>query len=193
MTERMKVNGARSQQGQTPAIKPTMSATQVGSKSSGSRCLPAACHPHLYSCKLMSMPCTITMPSQSSSWNALPKEMMMSVIDYLDIIHVQSLSRVDQQTYHVCVPTLFRVCPHFILPTSFYTFPCRLSNWGATKFSKGFSKTSQDNIIPILKIYSCVPRTPTQPIVVHSYLVFGQTRSSTSCPPPHVSKNWPFK
>lgn len=55
-----------------------------------------------------------------SSWHALPSEMKLSIIDYLDSDNVVSLSKVDQQTYHACVPALFKVCSQFDINLIFF-------------------------------------------------------------------------
>jgi len=45
----------------------------------------------------------------SASWHALPNEMKLAVIDFLDEDDVKMLSTVDQRTYRVCIPARFRV------------------------------------------------------------------------------------
>ena len=49
------------------------------------------------------------------SWHALPNEMQLAVIDFLDEDDVGKLSMVDQKTYRVCIPARFRVCLHVIV------------------------------------------------------------------------------
>jgi hypothetical protein len=127
-----------------------------------------------------------------SSWHALPSEMKLSIIDYLDSDNVVALSKVDQRTYHACVPALFKVCSQFdnnVLKSYLFYRP---SDWGAMNLSNNFSKTSLDTTILILKIFSCAQKT-NQPTAVRSYLVFGQTRSSPFYRLLHVSEGWSSK
>ncbi|KDR76484.1 hypothetical protein GALMADRAFT_120652 [Galerina marginata CBS 339.88] len=44
----------------------------------------------------------------SYSWNTLPNEMKLAIIDLLDEGDVKSLSKVDQRTYQACVPAQFK-------------------------------------------------------------------------------------
>ena len=46
-----------------------------------------------------------------ASWQALPNEMMLAVIDILDHEDIENLSKVDQRTYQACVPARFKVRP----------------------------------------------------------------------------------
>lgn len=47
----------------------------------------------------------------NSPWSSLPTEMKLAVVDILDIDDVKVLSKVDQGSYALCVPAIFRVSP----------------------------------------------------------------------------------
>ena len=54
----------------------------------------------------MSIPATSLSAFQ---WHALPNEMKLAIVDNLDSIDVNTLSRVDHRTYEICVPRTFKV------------------------------------------------------------------------------------
>lgn len=45
----------------------------------------------------------------STSWNILPTEMKLAVIENLELDDVKAFSQVDQSSYAACVPSIFKV------------------------------------------------------------------------------------
>lgn len=43
------------------------------------------------------------------TWDSLPNELKLNIVDRLDTQDLDALSKVDQRTYQVCVPAKFRV------------------------------------------------------------------------------------
>ncbi|KAF9458947.1 hypothetical protein BDZ94DRAFT_1225554 [Collybia nuda] len=54
------------------------------------------------------MPSAFTATPTPSSWNTLPNEMKLAVVDNLHPADIKAFSKVDQRTYEICVPATFR-------------------------------------------------------------------------------------
>lgn len=47
--------------------------------------------------------------SSLANWNDLPVEMKLTIVDQLELDDVKSFSRINQESYTLSVPALFRV------------------------------------------------------------------------------------
>lgn len=47
--------------------------------------------------------------STYSTWHTLPNEIKLAIVDNLDLSTARVFSKVDFQTYKVCVPSIFKV------------------------------------------------------------------------------------
>lgn len=57
-----------------------------------------------------------TTMSSTTTWNVLPVEMKLSVVDLLDLHDVKSLSLVNWGARSITVPSIFRVRPLVLMP-----------------------------------------------------------------------------
>jgi hypothetical protein len=47
-----------------------------------------------------------------SAWHSLPVELQLAVVDALALDDVKTFFLVDQRTYILCIPTIFKVTRH---------------------------------------------------------------------------------
>lgn len=57
------------------------------------------------------------------SWNSLPTELKLHAIGFLRPESVKTLSAVSCESYALCVPTLFQVCPRLAPPPPVHSSP----------------------------------------------------------------------
>jgi len=63
----------------------------------------------------------ITQHMAACSWNILPTELRLHTVGFLQPESVKAFSEVSCEAYALCVPTLFRVSPHWHLPLLHYS------------------------------------------------------------------------
>ena len=86
------------------------------------RCLPCLLHPPPPMTPIVRSPATpsnyLPSPNMSSTttWNTLPAELKLSVVDLLDLHDVKSLSLVNREAHSITVPSIFRVRALVLLP-----------------------------------------------------------------------------
>lgn len=48
--------------------------------------------------------------ASTQTWNSLPTEMKMAVVNLLEAEDIESLSKVNMEAYYLSVPVIFQVC-----------------------------------------------------------------------------------
>lgn len=55
----------------------------------------------------------------TTTWNTLPAEMKLSVVDLLDLHDVKSVSLVNWEAHSITIPSIFRVCARPLTDTNY--------------------------------------------------------------------------